>query len=313
MAVMSSTPPPFFVIGVARSGTTLLSLMLDSHSRVAIPYESHFFVSYYERYKLKEFDGREERLEVVRKILAEPGVRIWDLSLRPEEMDLDRCTDLPATIQEIYQTYARKNGKEMWGDKTPPYTQYVYVLERMFPGARYVHLIRDGRDVALSLAGMSWGPGDLVGSLEYWARHISCARRMLYMLPAERFIEVRYERLVSDPEAELRRIVDFLGLSFEPAMLDAYRSTAPKKVGALIDSIHPRLREAPSTQHAFKWMKQLGPADQAIAYEIAGRELEELGYEPGVKEYPLTTLRKCYHLLRGGVRRKLGGLFRSES
>jgi hypothetical protein len=299
---------PIFVIGVARSGTTLLSMMLDSHSRIAIPYESHFFVEYHKQHHGKVFDRPEERLALVEQILAEPAVKEWDVTVRPEEVDLTRCTTLGATIDQIFQGYARKCNKDVWGEKSPPYTLYVYMIEKMFPNARYVHLIRDGRDVALSLMEKSWGPGDFVASLEYWARNISCARRMLYMLPEDKYIEVRFEQLVSEPEPEMRRVMRFLGFEFEPTMLDAYRNKAASKVGELINSIHPHLKEAPSKDQAFKWKKKLGPSDQALAYEIAGTELEELGYEPGVKSARLNTLRKCYHLLMGRTKRKLGSL-----
>jgi hypothetical protein len=305
---MNTQSSPIFIIGVARSGTTLLSLMLDSHSRIAIPYESHFFVAFYQKYHGKVFESPDERRGLVEQILAEPAVQAWDVTVRPEEVDLAQCATLGSTIDQVFQTYARKNNKDIWGEKSPPYTQYVYMIEKMFPNARYIHLIRDGRDVALSLMEKTWGPGDLVSSLEYWARQISCARRMLYMLPDHKYMEVRFEELVANPEVELRRVTQFLGIEFEPAMLDAYRQRAASKVGDLINSIHPHLNEKPSTDQAYKWKKKLGPADQALAYEIAGTELEELGYEPGVKSAPRNTLRKCYHLLMGRTKRKLGAL-----
>src|SRR5690242_19703103 len=124
---MAAPHSPVFIIGVARSGTTLLSLMLDSHSRIAIPYESHFFVAYYEKYYGKTFGDREQRTAVVREILAEPTVRQWDLTVLPEDIDLEKCVNLGATIDQVFQAYARKSGKEMWGEKSPPYTQYVYM------------------------------------------------------------------------------------------------------------------------------------------------------------------------------------------
>jgi hypothetical protein len=278
--------------------------MLDSHSRIAIPYESHFFVSYYQKYKVGSLGSKDEVLALAQQILSEPPLRRWDVTIHLEELHLENCTNLPTVIGEIFRTYAEKCGKEIWGDKSPPYTQYVYILDKMFPTARYIHLIRDGRDVALSLMGKSWGPGDFVSSMEYWARNIACARRMLYMLPEDRFLEVRFEQLVAEPEVEMKRIISFLGVSFEPAMISAYTKKASKKVGALIDSIHPHLKEAPSQDQAFKWKHQLKAADQALAYEIAGSELEELGYEPGITNCRLNTIRKCYHLLKGGTKRR---------
>jgi hypothetical protein len=309
---MHCSSSPIFIIGVARSGTTLLSLMLDSHSRIAIPFESHFFVSYYRQYNTRSLGGTDEARKIAQQILSEPYLRRWDLSVYPDELDLRNCPNLPAVIAEIYRVYAKKCGKDkdIWGDKSPPYTQSVYILEKMFPTARYIHLIRDGRDVALSLMNKLWGPGDFVSSIEYWVRNISCARRMLYMLPEDRYIEVRFEQLVADPESEIKRVVDFLGVEFEPAMIHAYTDKASKKVGWEIDNIHSHLKEAPSTSQAFKWKHQLNSADQALAYEIAGKELEELGYESGVTHARLNTIRKCYHLLKGGTKRKVRNMMR---
>src|SRR5262249_27190100 len=138
-AVVSDQSSPVFVIGVARSGTTLISLMLDSHSRIAIPYESHFFVAYYQKYHGRAFEAEAERRALVEQVLAEPAVREWDVQVRPEEIDLAKCATLGGAIDQIFSAYARKNGKDVWGEKSPPYTQYVYMIEKMFPKARYVH------------------------------------------------------------------------------------------------------------------------------------------------------------------------------
>lgn len=301
---MHCTSSPIFIIGVGRSGTTLLRLMLDSHSHIAIPPESHFFVPYYRKYKVRDLGGKQEVLEVAQQILSEPRVRRWDLAIHPEQLDLRNCTNLPAIIEEIYRLYAKKCGKEIWGDKTPIYSQYIYMLEKMFPTARYIHIIRDGRDVALSIMNQPWGPDDFVSAMEYWARNITCTRSMLQMLPEDRFVELRFEQLVADPEAEIKRIAGFLGVAFEPDMVHAYANRASKKMGALIHSVHPHLKEAPSMNQVFKWKQQLNSADQALAHQVAGSELEELGYEPGVTHYRLSTVRKCYHLFRGSARQK---------
>jgi Sulfotransferase family len=289
---------PILIIGMNRSGTTLLSLMLDSHSRIAIPYESHFFVPYYRNRQGFDLTGNEGRLELVSRILAEPYVQVWDQQLSPAEIDLSRCTGLAETINEIYSTYARRLGKDLWGDKTPAYISDIDVLNALFPAARFIHIVRDGRDVSLSILKQWWGANNFLSAMQHWTSTVTCARKMLAMLPQERWLEVRFEDLVSEPERELRRVTDFLGLKFQPAMLSAYRSNAAHKVGEAIKQHHVHLREQPSASQAFKWRQALGPADQAVAFEVAGPLLTELGYPPGVTSHPLRILRKCYHRLR---------------
>src|SRR5262249_43300645 len=147
-----SAVPPIFVIGINRSGTTLLSLMLDSHSRIAIPYESHFFVNYYRTRSQSEIlETNVQRLALVKSILAEPYVQRWDYQVTSEQINLDNCTNLAQTIDEIYMAYARHFEKDIWGDKTPSYACHLEILNNMFPTSRFIHIIRDGRDVALSI------------------------------------------------------------------------------------------------------------------------------------------------------------------
>ncbi|MCD6298164.1 MAG: sulfotransferase [Deltaproteobacteria bacterium] len=297
---MNREHPPIFVIGVDRSGTTLLSLMLDSHSRIAIPYESHFFLKYYKnRTKLVgDLTNPETRLAVVTRILQEPYVRKWDQKLSPEEIPLKRCNSLEEMINEIYLAYAKHFGKDIWGDKTPEYIKDIHILNKMFPSCKFVHIIRDGRDVALSIVDKWWGASDFMTAIRYWAYTVSCARKMLEMLPDDRYIELTFEDLVHDPEKQLSRIMEFLGLTFEANMLTNYTQKASLKVGSDIDQHHVHLTEKPSSSQAFKWKKNLRPCDQAVAFEIAGEVLTKLGYEAGVKAHPFKVLRKAYHRLK---------------
>ncbi len=291
-------PPPVFVLGVNRSGTTLLSLMLDAHSRVAIPYESHFFVPYFKRRaELGDLRDEDDRLALVKRILDEPYVRRWDRRPAPEDVDLGRCTGLEGTIRQVYLAYARRHGKDVWGDKTPSYVTEIDVLNAMFPDARFVHIVRDGRDVALSVLRQAWGAGDFMTAVRHWADAVRCARKMLRMLPAGRWRELRFEDLVADPEPHVRRLTEFLGLDFEPGMLSNYTRKAAEKVGDVINKHHAHLSEKPSAAQAYKWRETLSPADQAVAHEIAGPLLDELGYAPGVTSHPLRLWRKVYHRL----------------
>jgi hypothetical protein len=297
---MNAHHSPLFVVGVDRSGTTLLSLMLDSHSRLAIPYESHFFVPFYQKQDtFGDLASRECRARLVEEILAEPYVQQWDGTPAIEDVDLDKCGSLSGAINEVYSAYARRRGKDLWGDKTPAYTGHVHILDRLFPDARYVHIIRDGRDVALSITQQWWGIKDFASALGYWRQLVETARGFLRTLPAERFVELRFEDLVADPERELRRIAALLRVDFEPTMIDGYRANASQKVGKRIDQQHVHLKRAPSTDQCYKWKASLPEADRAIAHEIAGSLFRDLGYASGVADHRLKML--------GTAIRRIGG------
>ncbi len=287
---------PIFIIGVDRSGTTLLSLILDSHSRIAIPYESHFITKYYRnREKFGDLKKEENRVRLVKNILSESYVKQWDKKLNLEDIDLDKCLTLEATIDEVFSAYARLHGKDIWGDKTPSYTPEIHIINRMFPQCKFVHIMRDGRDVALSLVKQWWGPNDFISAMRYWEKTLSCTRKMLRMLPDDKFIELKYEDLLENPETEIRKILSFLQLEYEPEMMKKYQQKAGLKVGKRIEKHHINLKQSLIKDNAYKWKRNLSSADQAIAYEIAGELLEELGYERGVTNHPLKLIRKAYH------------------
>jgi hypothetical protein len=291
---------PIFVVGAGRSGTTLLSLMLDTHSRIAIPHESHFFIPYYEkRAAFGNLNCLEGRRVLIKSILGESFIRIWDQQITLEEIDLDRCGSLEGAIDQIYSAYARRFGKDIWGDKTPAYTTEVDALNDMFPTSRFIHIVRDGRDVALSVMRQTWGSKNFIVAMQYWTQTVTLARKMLRMLPKTRFIELRYEDLIANPERELHTLTDFLGLPYEPDMVNGYTKTASKKLGDGINQFqHTHLLESPSTTQVYKWKTTLNTVNQAIAFEIAGPMLTEMGYSVDVRRHPLRVFYKTYYEMK---------------
>jgi Sulfotransferase family len=269
---------PVIVLGVSRSGTTLLKEMLDSHSELAIPSESYFIPQLWDRHGGR-FDA-EEFLEDLARIAR---VREWGVT--PEQAR-ERLPESPSTadgIRAIYRSYADARGKPLYGDKTPSYMQCLDLLERVFPDARYVHLVRDGRDAALSFFEMRRRPRfnvarprGLASFASHWRLEVEGARKLGSRL-STRYHELRYEDLVREPETELRRICDFLELEFEPAML-AYHEDVDSSV--LQD--HPLLAKPP-TSDTRRWQEQLAAEDAELFEAIAGDTLSELGYE---RQYP---------------------------
>jgi hypothetical protein len=288
-------PPAPFVVGVPRSGTTLLRLMLDAHSEVAIPPETHFLPKLIRLCQKAEAAGEDARGPALDLLT---GHTRWpDFGL--DEADVRARLDgqgplIPAdAARAFYEAYAAKHGKQRWGEKTPQYLKTMKRIAAALPEAYFVHLIRDGRDVALSLLDVSWGPSTVEDAAVRWTTQVRRARRKARSVA--HYSEVRYEGLVADPEPVVRRICDFVKLPFEPAML-AYHEGADERMGALARDLevgggrpqitaderarqHALTSEAPRTERSGRWRQEMDPSDVAIFEGIAGPTLAELGYE----------------------------------
>ena len=129
-------------------------------------------------------------------------------------------------------------GKPRWGDKSPPYTWKAKRIQRELPEAHFIHLIRDGRDVALSLSEVSWGPGDVKAAAAKWVDELSRARERARRLAPGTYMELRFEDLVADPEPNLRRIAEFVELPWDATML-AYHQGAEERMSEVIRDFHP--------------------------------------------------------------------------
>ena len=267
--------PPVIVLGVGRSGTTLLRVMLDRSSELAIPYET-FFVP-----QLAHRHGRHPNLN---KFLDDLGRlrTLYDWGIRPDDVRprLREGMTTSEAIAAIFETYAERQGKPRWGDKTPLYMQQLPLLERLFPDAIWVHLVRDGRDAALSFlelpegfSGRTWArPRTAAQFAARWRTEILAARQLGSHV-GDRYLELRYEDLVADPEGELRRICDHASLPWEREMLE-YAGTSE-----VAEMPQHRNLAQPPTPGLRDWRSQMGRED-ALAFEgVAGDVLRSSGYE----------------------------------
>jgi hypothetical protein len=270
---------PVVILGVSRSGTTLLKEMLNGHSALAIPSESYFIPQLWARH------GEHPDCEA---FLADLGrlARIKEWGLTPELIgrQMPAEPEFAEAVQAIYLAHAQLHGKSRFGDKTPAYMQCLSLLERAFPDARYVHLIRDGRDAGLSFVAMrrrprfNWArPRGLGAFAAQWRREVATAQAF-GRGPAEgRYLEIRYDALVTEPEATLGTICSFLGLEFESQMLEYHRRFS---TGQPVD--HASLSRPPDA-NVRRWREQMSERDQRHFEAIAGELLEALGYE---RRYP---------------------------
>lgn len=267
---------PFFIVGNPRSGTTLLNFILSSHPRLYVPAETGFVP-----FLLKDFSA-ELSPDDLRSLLERIGRlnRAWS----------GMVADIPAlyaalpeprlayVLDTLYRRKAAEYGALRWGDKTPSYVLYIPALNEIFPTAQFVHLIRDGRDATLS-AQEKWGRRrwymDNYYLLKNWVRCVKRGQAAGRKLDPSRYLEVRYENLVRDPEPEIRRICEFLEEDLHADMLDhtrfAHRQIRPGG--------HVEVREPISTASVRRWETQMSAFDRKVADRVAGRTLSSLGYQ----------------------------------
>ena len=288
--------PAPFIVGVGRSGTTLLRLMLDAHPRLAIPPETHFVpavVATFWRLRVTP----ERVLEAMRS-----GERTgWPDSGLDETALLDRLREIkplnaPDALRAVYRLYAERHGKDRWGDKTPHYVTALPRIARALPEARFIHVIRDGRDVALStnrrlveLRGSRPVPVERMA--KRWQHRILTARGITQI--ADRYLEVRYEDLVLDTELSLRRVCEFIELEYDPGML-AYHERAAERLqemnrerqrgarralsGEERMQAHAMTTKPPQAERVEVWRTEMPEPDRRIFEAIAGDLLADLGY-----------------------------------
>jgi hypothetical protein len=283
------------IVGAPRSGTTLLRFMLDSHPELAIPPETGF-LSIADRFTGSGDALRRAFFDGVR--MFPPDAPGWnDFGLSADEFWTTLQAIEPFSVADgyraFYRSYAARAGKKRWGDKTPMYCLHLSTIEAVLPEARFIHLVRDGRDVALSLRDMWFSPGHGIEvQAEHWRRCVSTARE--HGAACRRYLEVRYEELVRDPEPVLRAVCAFIDLPSAPEMQDYHRRT-PQRLeehrerrrvdGSLVVSHADRLRQQalvtrpPQPSRIHTWKQRMSEDDRRGFEAVAGSLLRELGYE----------------------------------
>jgi hypothetical protein len=272
---------PFFIIGYQRSGTTLIRMMLDSHSDIAVPLDTVGLWARYAR-RLDEYgdvDSKDSRRRLITDLLAEERIQLWELKSGADDIVAAiRRPGWPGLIDAFHRVYAKSKGKSIWGDKDPGNMTRIDTLVSWFPEARFLHIIRDGRDACLSQLKQSFGFNDLLPCAGAWREEVSWVRRIGNILGPERYFEFRYEDLVREPEPTLRRISGFLGIPFDAAMLNYHRRVSE----SIPDSkrhIWPLIGEPPRASNAEVWKTRMSPALRTCFEKRAGQLLSELGYE----------------------------------
>jgi hypothetical protein len=270
-------PPPFFIVGCDRSGTTMLRLILDASPDVAIPTESMIVVDF-ARHADDALATDEEFDRLARAVWRHPKVREWALPGQPPVRGgRTGAAAYRSALEAPFQAYAALHGKPRWGDKTPYYVGEVDQVKRVFPEARIVNLVRDGRDVALSLMRVPFGPSNVWAAARQWRAAVDAgdAAQARY---GDDVLTIRYEDLVAEPERIVRRVCAFCEIGYRPEMLAIEESAAGKLVAGQ-ERWFTQLYAGIGTRSVGKWRTAMAPAQQAVFAAGAAEPLRRHGYE----------------------------------
>lgn len=258
--------------------------MFTSHPEMAIPYESYFVVSMGRRSSRARYETEDgfDTDAFLEDLFSQFGFRHWRL---PERVVKNAMSESPpgtfaSAIRQVFGLYAWQEGKQRYGDKTANYVLDIPLLAELFPEARFVHAIRDGRDVALSWLDTGWdfGPQTVEEAALYWRYYIQRGRRTGAQLGPHRYCELHYEDLVADPAGALRDVCFFLGIEYNPAMLNFFNNVDPILQEMPRPQQHRNLG-LPVTAGLRDWRSQMSDNDIALFERLAGEVLDELGYE----------------------------------
>jgi hypothetical protein len=283
--------PYVFIVGCPRSGTTLLRRMLDAHPQLAITPETHWIPRHLERGVGVTSEGFATPA-LVTAITGSPKFRRSEIGRVELESLLGTNEPVPYAdfVRGFFDMYGRARGKPLVGDKTPGYVRRMPLLHELFPEARFVHLIRDGRDVALSAIAWrrasklakrltTWNTHPMPTAAFWWERHVRSGREAAELFDSDAYREVRYEALIADPAVGAESLCTFLDLPFDESMLRFHEGRRRSEPG-----LSAKKAWLPPTPGLRDWRAEMSAENVEQFEAMAGDLLDELDYPRAVPE-----------------------------
>lgn len=294
-------PEPVFIFGMNGSGTTMLLDSIGRHPELyAFPRETRL-IPYLYAHREEYGDLSDDRsfLKLWNRVRGLPVFQFanggTDVPL-PEDW-ADHPRDLAGVLDGVFRYFAAREGKWRWCEKTPQHAQHLDSLSKLFPRGRFVHMVRDGRDCAASFYRRWKRTPEL--TMYRWKHVVRLARHQGELLGPERYMELRYEELTANPEIWLRRLCDFVGVPFDPVVLQSSHPYVRREVQIGTGPDLGGLK-----RNSGNWKKVLPPKRQARLERIGGAALHELGYETSEPEgdADLTSLQRRLYAAKDSMR-----------
>ena len=273
---------PVFIVGAPRSGTTLLQYMLRAHPALSLPTgESHFFIPLMRNEANYGDLSQPENVRRVLEAMYRQSQEFLETDLHGLQFDIAALTKLLAAkgrrsmrdlIDDLFALNAAGEGKQRWGDKTPYYVLHMSSLLNWWPDAQFVHIVRDGRDVALSLFGRKhdFGVYNTYFASRYWQHYVETGRQQGSKMPKGCYLEIRYEDLLQDQRATMETVCQFLGVEFVEGLMNYKKAGMAGKT--------PLVQKPVQKDNAEKWRVEMTPSQIRRFEGGAGRSLQRFGY-----------------------------------
>ena len=254
-------------------------MIFGSHSDLAVAHEPRFLATMVPRRDDYEREGRLDVDRFLADLYSVGNFRRLGLPKSDVKAALETggVTNFSDAVRVVFDLYARSKEKPLYGDKTPLYITFIEPIAELLSETRFVHLVRDGRDVTLAYLERDKGPATVAEGAFHWRLRVTRGRESGRRLGEDRYREFHYEDLIDDPEGTVRQICQFLDLEFQPSML-AYEGTSETFLAeAKNPGDHQHLTMAP-TKGLIDWRTEMSTKDLALFEAIAGEALEAHGY-----------------------------------
>jgi len=269
------------MFGFERSGTTLLTMMMGAHPLLAVPLTVTGLWYKYARKlnRYEELASRSNIISLIKDLLGEERILLWDEPIQLDEvLEQLEGNSYPAVIAAFYRAYAKQKNKPFWANLDIATLDSMDLAYQWFPDVRFIHIVRDGRDVALSHETMPYGAANTLDCAQTWERRVTTSIKMGSMLAESQYKIVRFEDLVIEPENTLAELCDFIGIEYSPKMLE-YTSMVESKIPEHRRWLWPALDKAPQKEKCYGWKKNMDTKRRVVFEGEAGSLLAKLGYE----------------------------------
>ncbi len=277
---------PVFIVGAPRSGTTLLAAMLDAHSKLSCGPETHFFRKLAQvnvRTLIAQKSWPEKALQFVSSIEHTSSLGsakkflLNKYQIEPAEVARfleHRSPEVSHILESVTVQYMERMGKRRWVEKTPDHLEYVATIRLYFPDSPIIRIVRDPRDVALSLTKVPWGVRTVTEALMFLRRLDDNSAS--FFATDGNVHTLYYEDLITDPEGTLKSLCNFIGEPFEEGMLDTSRTG--KQINSRNAPWKEKVSEPVDKSRLEVWREELSETENLLAEAIFGDRIAAYGY-----------------------------------